>query len=61
MPTNLKPDSKQDSRDPEKRRRGRPETRRVKIDSTPEGLFRTIFAGAKKPDPSLRKKQPQPE
>ena len=37
-----------------KRRRGRPETRWVKIDATPEEVAKAMFA-AKPPDPSLRK------
>ena len=37
-----------------KRRRGRPETRWVKIDATPEEVAKTMFAAAKPPDPSKR-------
>ena len=40
-----------------KRRRGRPETRWVKIDATPEEVAKAMFAAAKPPDPSLRKAQ----
>ena len=39
----------------QKRRRGRPETRWVKIDATPEQVTKAMFAAAKPPDPSLRK------
>jgi len=39
----------------EKRKRGRPETRVLKINCTPEEAFKRIFAAAKPPDPSLRK------
>ena len=38
----------------QKRRRGRPETRRVKIDATPEQVAKAMFAAAKPPDPSKR-------
>lgn len=37
-----------------KRRRGRPETRVVKLDATMEEVAQRIFANAKKPDPSIR-------
>ena len=37
-----------------KRRRGRPETRWVKIDATPEQVAKAMFAAAKPPDPSKR-------
>ena len=36
-------------------RRGRPETRVLKLHITPEEAFRRIFAAAKPPDLSLRK------
>ena len=39
-----------------KRRRGRPETRVLKLNCTPEEAFKKIFDAAKPPDPSLRKK-----
>ena len=42
-----------------KRRRGRPETRWVKIDATPEQVAKAMFAAAKPPDPSKRIAQPQ--
>ena len=35
-----------------KRKRGRPETRVLKIDATPEEVAKAIFAAAKPPDPS---------
>ena len=35
--------------------RGRPETRHIKINATPERAARAIFAAAKPPNPSLRK------
>ena len=38
-----------------KRRRGRPETRVLKIDATPEEVAKAMFAATKPPDPSLRK------
>lgn len=38
----------------QKRRRGRPETRWVKIDATPEEVAKAMFAAAKPPDPSKR-------
>ena len=42
---------------PEKRKRGRPETRVLKLNvSSPEEAFRQIFDAADPPDPSLRKK-----
>lgn len=37
-----------------KRKRGRPETRILKIDATPEYLAKAIFAAAKPPDPSKK-------
>ena len=39
---------------PEKRKRGRPETRVVNIDATPEEIAKAMFAAAKPPDPSKR-------
>lgn len=36
---------------------GRPATRVLKIDATPEEVARRIFANAKPPDPSKRKPQ----
>ena len=39
----------------QKRRRGRPETRVLKLHITPEEAFRRIFAAAKPPNPALRK------
>jgi len=40
---------------PKKRRRGRPETRVLKLNvSSPEEAFRRIFAAAPPPDPSKR-------
>ena len=38
-----------------KRGRGRPETRVVKIDASPEEIAKAMFAAAKEPDPSKRK------
>ena len=38
----------------QKRRRGRPETRWVKINATPEQVAKAMFAAAKPPDPSKR-------
>ena len=43
-----------------KRRRGRPETRWVKIDATPEQVAKAMFAAAKPSDPSLRKARQHP-
>ena len=37
-----------------KRRRGRPETRVIKLDATMEEVAQRILANAKKPDPSVR-------
>ena len=37
--------------------RGRPETRVIKIDATPEKVARAIFSAVKQPDPSTRVKQ----
>ena len=39
------------------RKRGRPETRVIKIDATPEKVALAIFSAVKKPDPSIRIKQ----
>ena len=39
------------------RKRGRPETRIIRIDGTPEKAARAIFCAVKKPDPSIRVKQ----
>ena len=41
----------------EPRKRGRPETRIIKLDATPEQAARAIFSAVKKPDPSIRVKQ----
>ena len=40
-----------------KRPRGRPETRVIKLDATPEQAARAIFSAVKKPDPSVRKQK----
>ena len=37
-----------------KKPKGRPETRVIKLDATPEQAARAIFSAVKKPDPSLR-------
>ena len=37
------------------RKRGRPVSQIIKLDATPEEVAKAIFAGAKPPDPSLRK------
>ena len=42
--------------DKEPRKRGRPETRIIKLDATPERVARAIFSAVKKPDPSIRVK-----
>lgn len=39
-----------------KRRPGRPETRTLKVDATPDEIVEKIFAKAKPPDPSLRRR-----
>ena len=39
------------------RKRGRPETRVIKIDATPEQAARAIFSAVKQPDPSIRVKR----
>ena len=41
---------------PPKRPRGRPPTRVVKLDATPEQAARNIFAAAKPPDPKKQRK-----
>ena len=38
------------------RKRGRPETRVIKLDATPEKVARAIFSAVKQPDPSIRVK-----
>lgn len=35
-------------------KRGRPESRVIKLDATPEEAAQAIFSAVKKPDPSLR-------
>ena len=42
---------------PASKKRGRPETRIIKLDATPEQAARAIFSAVKKPDPSIRVKQ----
>ena len=39
----------------EKKPRGRPVTREIKLDATPEQVAKAVFAAAKPPDPSKRK------
>ena len=39
----------------EPKRRGRPITREIKLDATPEEVVRALFSAVKAPDPSLRK------
>ena len=41
-----------DKKEPKKR--GRPVTRVVKLDATPEEVARAMFSAVKTPDPSLR-------
>ena len=48
--------SKEQKSDNPPRKRGRPETRIIKIDATPERVARAIFSAVKKPDPSIRVK-----
>ena len=43
-----------------KGKRGRPESRIIKLDATPEQAARAIFAAVKPPDPALRVKAPLP-
>ena len=38
----------------EKRKRGRPETRVMSIDATPEEIAQALFAAVEPPDPSKR-------
>lgn len=38
----------------DKRQRGRPETRVLKINATPEEIARAIFSAAEPPDPTRR-------
>ena len=37
-----------------KRKPGRPQTRIIKLDATPEEVTQQMFANAKPPDPSIR-------
>lgn len=46
----MKPKKKQD------KKRGRPESRIIKLDATPEQAARAIFSAVKPPDPTLRRK-----
>ena len=41
--------------DKQKPKRGRPETRIIKINATPEQAARAIFSAVKPPDPGKRK------
>ena len=45
-----------DSPDKQKGVRGRPATRTIKLEATPERVAKAIFAAAKKPDPMHRDK-----
>ena len=40
----------------QKRQPGRPKTRVIKLDATPEQVARAIFSAVKRPDPSRRTK-----
>jgi len=40
--------------------KGRPPTRVIKLDATPEQAARAFFSAVKKPDPSLRKPRRKP-
>ena len=40
------------------REKGRPETRVINLDATPEQAARAIFSAVKPPDPKRRKKLP---
>lgn len=42
---------------PKSKRKGRPETRVLKIDASPEYVAKAMFAAAKPPDPSKRIKK----
>ena len=44
-----------------RKKMGRPITRILKIDATPEEVAQAIFRAAKKPDPDLQKKQDKEE
>ena len=44
--------------DSEQRPKGRPQTRVVKLDATPEEAARAVFSAVKQPDPTLRQKPP---
>ena len=46
---------------PKPKQRGRPITRQIKLDATPEQVARAIFANVKPPDPSKRKGRPKRE
>ena len=43
-----------------KKPRGRPETRVVKLDATPEEAARAVFSAVKQPDPTLRQSHQKP-
>ena len=43
--------------DNQKAGRGRPTTRQIKLDASPERVARAIFAAAKKRDPMIRKSE----
>ena len=45
---------------PKPKKRGRPESRVIKLDATPEQAARAIFSAVKPPDPTLRAKAPLP-
>ena len=51
---------KEDIRDEKKpsRKRGRPESRIIKLDATPEQAACAIFSAVKPPNPALRRKPP---
>ena len=43
------------------KKRGRPESRIIKMDATPEEAARALFSAVKPPDPTLRRKSRQPQ
>ena len=46
---------------PKGQKLGRPVTRTIKLDATPEQVAQRIFENAKPPDPSLRRTRKKPK
>ena len=53
--------SKRKSNKKKSRSRGRPVTRVLKLDATPEEVARRIFTNAKSPEPIKRNKKQKPQ